>query len=299
MVDASELSWRMFARRYNVHLTYTPMIHAGMFLKDKTYRKSCLQFCNEDRPLIAQFCANTPELFIKAAEVLEPFCDAVDLNLGCPQGIAKRGHYGAFLQDEWDLLKEMVSQASKQLKVPVTCKIRIFSDVERTVAYAKMLQDAGASLLTVHGRTREMKGPLTGLADWTQIKRIKEELRIPIIANGNIEYFEDVTRCFLETKADAVMSAEGHLHNPAIFVGLQPSVYTKCLEYLEYAKKYPSAMSIVRGHVFKLCHHALNEHPNFRHHICVAQSVDELRDGLKALEDACSSCSKNRDASIP
>ncbi|CAH8504810.1 unnamed protein product [Dicrocoelium dendriticum] len=92
---------------------------------------------------------------------------------------------------------------------------------------------------------------------------------------------------------------EGHLHNPAIFVGLQPSVYTMCLEYLEYAKKYPSAMSIVRGHVFKLCHHALNEHPDFRHHICVAQSVDELRDGVKALEDACSSCSKNRDASIP
>ncbi|VDP39170.1 unnamed protein product [Schistosoma margrebowiei] len=174
MVDGSELAWRMLGRKYGVQLTFTPMINSTAFLINMKYRRSCLQFASEDRPLIIQFCANSPDTFVRCAKMVQPFCDAVDLNLGCPQGIAKRGHYGAFLQDEWNSLKEIVSRASLELNVPVTCKIRIFSDVERTVQYAKLLEAAGASMLTVHGRTREMKGQKTGLADWNQIRAVKE-----------------------------------------------------------------------------------------------------------------------------
>ncbi|KAH8855625.1 tRNA-dihydrouridine(16/17) synthase [NAD(P)(+)]-like [Schistosoma japonicum] len=173
MVDGSELAWRMLGRKYGVQLTFTPMINSTSFLVNKKYRHSCLQFASEDRPIIVQFCANSPDTFIKCAKLVQPFCDAVDLNLGCPQGIAKKGHYGAFLQDEWDCLKHIISRASSELSVPVTCKIRIFSDVDRTVQYAKLLEAAGASMLTVHGRTREMKGQKTGLADWNQIRAVK------------------------------------------------------------------------------------------------------------------------------
>ncbi|CAL8104356.1 unnamed protein product [Calicophoron daubneyi] len=299
MVDGSELAWRMLGRQYGVQLTYTPMIHSVMFLKDKKYRKSCLQFSPSDRPLIAQFCANSPDSFVKAAKLVEPFCDAVDLNLGCPQGIAKRGHYGAFLQDEWDLLTSILKQAVRHLSVPVTCKIRVFSDVERTVEYAKMLETAGASLLVVHGRTREMKGHLTGLADWSQIKRIKEVVHIPVIANGNIQYPRDVQRCLDETGADAVMSAEGHLHNPAIFAGLQPPVFSVSLEYLKFATDYPCPMSIVRGHLFKICHYALDEHPEFRSLIGFGQTTEELSEIVRKMEAVCSNCKTNTNPMVP
>jgi tRNA-dihydrouridine synthase 1 len=172
-----------------------------------------------DRPLFVQFCSNDADDLLEAARYVAPYCDAVDLNLGCPQGIARSGHYGAFLQEDWTLIYQLINKLHRELSIPVTAKIRILETRERTLDYAKMVLSAGASIITVHGRRREQKGHNMGIADWSCIKYLRDHLppETVIFANGNILDRADLEPCLAATGADGVMSAEGNLSDPTIF----------------------------------------------------------------------------------
>ena len=214
MVEQSELAFRLLCRRYGTTLAYTPMFHARLFLEDAVYRAEMWSSACDgnatigDRPLFVQFCANQPETLLAAARLVENHCDAVDINFGCPQAIAKKGNYGSFLMDDLPLVYALINKLHKNLAIPVTCKIRRFDDDSKTLQYAKMCADAGASVLTLHGRTREHKGPGAPMADWNIIRKVREHIGIPVISNGNIVTFEDVEACLEETGCAAVMSAE-------------------------------------------------------------------------------------------
>ncbi|RKF59451.1 tRNA-dihydrouridine synthase [Erysiphe neolycopersici] len=259
MVDQSEFAWRLLTRSFLSSssscslLTYTPMLHARLFAESPKFRDAHFQPLRTsltshspvpnaapyldgnpklDRPLFVQFCANNPNELIAAAKYVSPFCDAIDLNLGCPQGIAKKGKYGAFLQEDQELIFSLINILHEKLEIPVTAKIRILDTKEKTLAYAQNVLKAGASIITVHGRTREMKGHKTGLADWNVIRYLRENLPSDTVlfANGNILKNEDIALCLEATGADAVMSAEGNLHDPAIFAS-PPNIGEEGREY--------------------------------------------------------------------
>ncbi|OOF95255.1 hypothetical protein ASPCADRAFT_130745 [Aspergillus carbonarius ITEM 5010] len=243
MVDRSEFAWRMLTRSFmspedqKKVLAYSPMYHARLFREQANVRAQHFHPTRAaagkgddespyldgnpsiDRPLFVQFCANEPDDFLEAARHVVPYCDAVDLNLGCPQGIARRGHYGAFLQEDWDLIHRLINRLHTELPIPVTAKFRIQETKEKTLEYAKMILSAGASIITVHGRRREQKGHNTGIADWSYIRYLRDNLppETVIFANGNNLNYDDLDRCLEATGADGVMSAEGNLSDPSIF----------------------------------------------------------------------------------
>ena len=254
MVDASELAFRMLVRRYGAQLCYTPMLHAGQALKARSYLRDNFTTCVGDRPLIAQFCGNDPETLLQAALLVQDRVDAVDLNLGCPQGIARKGHYGAFLLEETDLLVRIVSTLAAGLRVPVTCKIRRLRDDERTLALVVALQEAGCSLITIHGRERDnMKNTITAV-DWDIIKLVKSHPRItiPVVANGGIADVADVASCLAYTGADAVMSSEALLENPALFSGRRVPTPALAREYLALAIEHGADIGCAKGHLMKI-----------------------------------------------
>ncbi|RCI02613.1 hypothetical protein CU098_004236 [Rhizopus stolonifer] len=288
MVDQSELAFRILTRRYGADVCVTPMFHARLFHESKKYRDDQFTTNEQDRPLIVQFCANDPEILLRAAKLVENDCDAVDLNLGCPQGIARKGHYGSFLQDEWDLIASMVSLLHKELAVPVTVKIRCFPTVEKTIEYAKMIEAAGAQMLTVHGRLREQKGQNTGLADWDKIKAVKQALKIPVVANGNILYHDDIQRCIDYTGVDAVMTAEGSLYNPTIFskeIKTPPYTFDIAQEYLDICKTVKTGGSSIKAHLFKILHPTLPHHVEKRSQLGRARTLDDYLQVVAELKE--------------
>jgi tRNA-dihydrouridine synthase 1 len=144
---------------------------------------------------------------VRAAKMLENEVDAIDVNFGCPQGIARRGHYGSFLLEDPDLVERIVTALSQGVKVPIFCKIRRVKGEQQTLDLVQRIERAGCRLLTVHGRTKEQNKDRVGECDWAIIRRIKETLSIPVVANGGIYLMQDVNRCLAETHADGVMSA--------------------------------------------------------------------------------------------
>lgn len=277
MVDNSELPFRLLCRKYGAEAAYTPMLHSRIFTENEKYRSQEFTTCKEDRPLFVQFCANDPDTLLEAARRVEPFCDYVDINLGCPQRIAKRGNYGAFLMDKLPLVKSLVEKLALNLNVPVSCKIRIFPDLQDTLNYAKMLQDAGCALLAVHGRTRDEKDGKKIRADWKAIRAVKNALRIPVLANGNIRHMDDVKNCLEETGADGVLSAETLLENPALFAGFRTVEWVSdgnqdgnldqaglVVEYLKLCEKYPVPWRMIRAHVHKMLGEWFRIHPHVR-----------------------------------
>ena len=146
----------------------------------------------------------------------------------------------------------MVENLAKNLKVPVTCKIRILPREEDTMRLVKIIEDAGCSLLTVHGRTKEQNKLKVGKCDWSMIKKIKQAVKIPVFANGGIYSYEDAIECLKFTGVDGVMSSESLLENPALFSGKIHNLDDLALEYLEICQTYNTDPCYIRPHLFKM-----------------------------------------------
>jgi tRNA-dihydrouridine synthase 1 len=226
MVDQSDLPFRVLCRKYGANLCYTPMIHARMFVNNEQgYRNKFWKKVVEangdhhDRPLVVQFAGGDPSILAKAAKIVQGRCDAIDLNCGCPQSIAKRGNYGAYLLEQEELVLQCIRALRQAVPdTPITVKVRllpiipddstsnstIHSSISHSISLYLKFIEAGVSLITVHGRNRFQKGSLMGSADWHAIQQVVQVCGqyVPIIANGSCASLQDVEECLRVTGAD-------------------------------------------------------------------------------------------------
>lgn len=288
MVDASEYAFRTLVARHGADGAYSPMLHPAPFCASAAYRSQQLTTDDWEKHLFVQFCAcpSEVETLAKAASIAEKHYDiaAVDLNLGCPQKIARKGNFGAFLMDDMQSVNQLVQALEQSLEtVPATVKIRCFDDVSKTVQYARMLENAGASLIAVHGRTRQETNSKSIRADWEQIRAVKESVGVPVLGNGDVRCRPDAKALMSYTGADGVLSAEPLLRNPALFQSDAPvdamhptNGCTLAAELVRIAREKPmhQPARFVRDHVFKLLGSWLEEFTYARSRLANCHSND-------------------------
>ena len=195
-------------------LLFTEMLNATS-LKEGYGSHKISQIITEKGPIGVQIFDNRPFAVSEAAKQAEDSgAFIIDINMGCPvKKISRKGGGSALIRTP-KLAIELVKRVSKAVKVPVTVKTRLGWDnkQEKIEDFLLMLQDAGASMITLHGRTR--KEGFSGKADWEMIGRMKEKLEIPIIANGDVKNPKDALNCLKKTNADGVMIGRGVLGSP-------------------------------------------------------------------------------------
>ena len=217
LAGVTDKIFRKFIRRWAPDsLLFTEMINATS-LKLGYGLEKINQISKEEGPVGIQLFDNRPNSIADAAKEAESLgAYIIDINMGCPvKKIAKKGGGSALLKDP-SLAVELVKQISRAVKIPVSVKTRIgwsYKD-KNIIDFLLRLQDAGANMFTIHGRTREQG--FNGKADWQFIRKLKEELEIPLIANGDIYNVKDAIECLKITKADGIMIGRGILGSPWI-----------------------------------------------------------------------------------
>ena len=218
MAGVTDLPFRLLCKEQDCGLIYTEMVSAKAILYNNKNTIDLLKSDESERPVALQLFGSEPDIMGEiAGRVSEGPYDFIDVNMGCPVPKIVNNGEGSALMKNPELAAQIIEAMVKKSKKPVTVKIRKgFNDESvNAVEVAKRLEQAGASLIAVHGRTREQF--YSGVADWDIIKQVKEAVSIPVIGNGDIRSPQDAKKMMDETGCDMVMIGRAARGNPWIF----------------------------------------------------------------------------------
>jgi tRNA-dihydrouridine synthase B len=218
MAGVTDLPFRLICKEQDCGMLYTEMINAKALCYDDQNTKKMLKIEEEEHPVAVQIFGSDPEFMAGAAEILNEYPNEIlDINMGCPAPKVIKNGDGSALMKNPKLAEEVLKAVVNKSKKPVTLKIRKGWDDNsvNAVEIAKIAEASGISALAIHGRTREQY--YSGKADWDIIAKIKENISIPVIGNGDVFEVEDAINMIKKTNCDAIMIGRGAQGNPWIF----------------------------------------------------------------------------------
>ena len=222
MAGVTDWAYRTTCAKLGAGVTVTEMVSSrALVYQDKKSVKLLRK--NEGSICGAQIFGNDPEIMAQAAQLAleHSGCDFIDINMGCPMPKIAQSGDGCGLMRTPELAGDIVAAVKKAVDVPVTIKCRLGWDKGsiNVLDFAKRMEQSGADLVTVHGRTRAML--YSGKADWDTIRKVKDQLSVPVIANGDIIDGETALRCLKWTGADGIMIGRAVFGDPWVFEEVQ------------------------------------------------------------------------------
>ena len=221
MVDVTDLPYRLLCRKAGAAMAYTEMLYISQILHENKKTKQLMKTSKEDKPLGVQITGNSPEEFKKVIPFVKNY-DLVDINCGCPSMKITGNKAGSYLLKHPEKISKMI-KTLKKADLTVTAKVRLGFKKNNVLKVSKAIEKSGADALTIHARLAIHGSSIP--ADWSQIKKVKSQIGISLIGNGDI-FTPQQTEKMLEI-ADGVMLARAAIGNPLIFKQILHYLKTK------------------------------------------------------------------------
>lgn len=252
MAGFSDRAMRLLSKKYGAEYTTTEMVSAKAIVYGDKKTAKLLYIERDEAPTAVQIFGSEPEIMAESARIISSGAfggvrpRAIDINMGCPvPKIFKNGEGSALMQNP-ALIEKIVSATVKAASLPVTVKLRLGVDEKsiNVLECARRAEAAGASLVVIHGRTRQQQ--YSGEAKYEEIKNVKNSLHIPVVANGDITSAEKAIRVLCDTGSDGIMIGRGAIGNPFIFKEITSALAKKSYTPPTLAERAEAALLQLR-----------------------------------------------------